>query len=71
MGNTMDMYGMEIYAETSLAQRREEADIRRLLRAARAAAAETDGSTGRIGARWRRWLRPGMARSSTPLAEAS
>jgi len=61
----MDTYGMEIYAETRLAQRHEEADIRRLLRAARAAA-ESDGSIGRVGAWWRRWLRP-----STPLPEAS
>lgn len=66
----MDTYGMEIYAETTLAERRAEADIRRLLRASRAAA-DTDGSSGRVGARWRRWLRPGMARSSTPLPEAS
>ena len=66
----MDMYGMEIYAETRLAQRREEADIRRLLRAARAAA-EGDGSAERVGAWWRRWLRPGTARPSSPLPEAS
>jgi hypothetical protein len=70
MGNTMDMYGMEIYAETRLAERRDEADIRRLLRAAHAAA-ETDGSSGRVGARWRRWLRPGTTRPSTPLPEVS
>ena len=63
----MNMYGMEIYAETTLAHRHEAADIRRLLRAA----ADTDGSAGRIGAWWRRWLRPGAARSSTPLPEAS
>ena len=67
----MDMYGMEIYAETIVEQRRDEADIRRLLRAARASAADTDGSAGRVGAGWRRWLRPGSARSSTPLPEAS
>jgi hypothetical protein len=71
MGTTMDMYGMEIYAETRLAQRREEADIRRLLSTARAAAAQHDGSTGRVGARWRRWLRPGTTRPSTPLPKAS
>ena len=65
MGNAMDMYGMEIYAETRVAERRDDADIRRLLRAARAP--ETDGSA----AWWRRWLRPGTARPSTPQPEAS
>lgn len=67
----MDMYGMEIYAETIVEQRRDEADIRRLLRASRASAAETNGSGGRVGAWWRRSLRPGSARPSTPLPEAS
>jgi hypothetical protein len=66
----MDMYGMEIYAETRLVQRHEEADIRRLLRAARATG-EGDGSGGRDGAWWRRWLRPGSTRSSAALPEAS
>jgi len=60
---------MEIYAKTRLAQRREEADIRRLLRASRAA--EVDGPADRAGAWWRRSLRPGGTRPSTPLPEAS
>jgi hypothetical protein len=67
MGNTMDMYEMEIAAETRIAQDREAADIRRLLHAARA---DEDGSV-RTGAWWRRWLHPGGTRSSAPLAEAS
>src|SRR5690349_14989556 len=49
MGDMNDLYGMEIYAETRLAQRREEADIRRLLRAARAA--DADSAVGRFGGR--------------------
>lgn len=62
---------MEIAAETRVAQRREEADIRRLLRAARAAHDETDGPTGPGSAWWRRWFRPGSTRPSMPLPEAS
>jgi hypothetical protein len=67
----MDMYGMEIHAETRLRQQLEDADIRRLLRAARAASGEADGTAGRFGVWPRRGQRPATSRLTTPLAEAS
>jgi len=67
----MDMYEMQIAAETRQAQRREEAEIRHALRAARAGSRGADGRTGRIGTWWWRRLRPGTPRSSTPLPNAS
>jgi len=45
----MNAYGMELYAQTRLEQAHEDADIRRLLRAARAGNDKPS--------RWRRWLR--------------
>jgi phage terminase large subunit-like protein len=61
----MNTYGMELYAQVLLEQAREDADARRLLRAARA---DTERPST-----WRRWLR--LDRRSTGrtgrLAEAS
>jgi hypothetical protein len=59
----MNAYGMELYAQIRPEQRREETDIRRLLRAARP---ESTGGSWR-----RRWLRLGGSRPSARLAEAS
>jgi hypothetical protein len=62
----MNAYGMELYAETRLEQAREDAETRRLLRAARASSEQPSG--------WRHWLRlarPGATGSAARLADAS
>jgi hypothetical protein len=56
----MNAYGMELYAQTRLEQAHEDADIRRLLRVARAGTNEPS--------RWRRWLR--LDRRSTAARRA-
>ena len=63
----MNPYGMELYAETRLEQAREDAAIRRLLKATRRDSEEPS--------RLRRWLRldhrNAAARNARPLASAS
>jgi hypothetical protein len=66
----MDMYGMQVDAETRREQRIEGADTRRMLRAAREGSGSADGS-GRSGSGWRRWVQPGTNRPSAPSPEAS
>jgi phage terminase large subunit-like protein len=61
----MNVYDMELYAQTRLDQAREDADIRRFLRAARARTNQPS--------RWRQWSRlgrRGAGRRARP-AEAS